>query len=308
MREWLITGSFAFVVLLAFFICVGMGWPGTPDSCIPKGDLQKAHSPKNTCYCEPFNVQDVVNHVPGVRQPFNTFSNLYVLGTGAFLVFVAWKQRRKREDSRIPTTDVNRFRMGDVYPIFYIQMVVFLGLGSMWFHASIISWGGMFDQMSMYSLVSFLLSYSLIRIFAPPTYVFFILYPMVLLTYFALAFIDASSVLVIGISMVPYGIMEIIIWVQDWILDSKARGVTGSLFENFAKFKAYMGSLWEYWHYWIIGLALFIIAIIIRGRSDTGGVLCIDCSSAFQYHGVWHWLSGIMAVMLYFHWRDAKKR
>jgi hypothetical protein len=253
-------------------------------------------------------VQDVVNHVPGVRQPFNTFSNLYVLGTGAFLVFVAWKQRRKREDSRIPTTDVNRFRMGDVYPIFYIQMVVFLGLGSMWFHASIISWGGMFDQMSMYSLVSFLLSYSLIRIFAPPTYVFFILYPMVLLTYFALAFIDASSVLVIGISMVPYGIMEIIIWVQDWLLDSKARGVTGSLFENFEKFKDYMGALWLYWKYWVIGLSFFIIAIIIRGRSDTGGVLCIDCSSAFQYHGVWHWLSGIMAVMLYFHWRDAKKR
>src|ERR1044072_386898 len=150
-KEIFFPSVFAGVLLLMFFICAAMGWPGDPDTCITQAQLKNPNAVNTSCYCEPFKVQDVVKHEPGFRQPFNTFSNLYVLGTCAFLVFVTYKQRVRREANRIhtDTPDENRFRNGIAYPIFYILAAIFLGLGSMWFHASIVGWGGKFDQMSM---------------------------------------------------------------------------------------------------------------------------------------------------------------
>lgn len=312
MKEALWSGIFTLVVLVVFIGFVIGGWPGEPDECIPKADLNKTSSATHTCYCEPFSPQDVAKHKAGIRQPFNTLSNLYAIVSGGFLAYFAFTQRRKKETDHVhrDTADHNRFRnsgYSNFYPIFYMLVVIFLGLGSMWFHASIVSWGGKFDQMSMYTLVSFLLAYSAIRLSNAPLYVFLILYGMCIIVYFALAMIGADSTLVIGISMVPYGILEVVIWILDWIMDPKARGVTGT-FWNWENFKKYMGSLWDYWKYWFIGFLTFMIAVIIRGMSDSGGTLCISCSSAFQYHGVWHWLSGIMALLLYFHWVKAKKR
>jgi Ceramidase len=308
-KEIFFPAMFAGFVLLMFFICAAMGWPGAPDECITKAELKNPNAINTSCYCEPFKVQDVVKQVPGFRQPFNTFSNLYVLGTGAFLVFVTYKQREKREANKVhtDTADPNRFRNGIAYPIFYLIAVLFLGLGSMWFHASIVSWGGKFDQMSMYTLVSFLLAYSTIRLFNGPMWVFGILYAMCFILYLSLALIGADSQTVITVSMIPYGCLEIAIWVIDYCLDKKVRGDYGPFFSrNMGK---YWVSLWFYWRYWIIGLALFGLAMVARAQSsDATQPLCIACSSAFQYHGVWHWLSGFMAVMLYFYWIKAIKR
>src|ERR1041384_5912017 len=169
MKEALWSGGFALLVLIVFISFAGAGWPGEPDECIPKKDLRGQVSKDHTCYCEPFNVQDVVQHKWGIRQPFNTWSNIYALFTGGFLAYTAFKWRRKRETNRIhhATADENRFRNGenyDFYPIFYILVVIFLGLGSMWFHASIVSWGGSFDQMSMYTMIDFILFYTLVRL------------------------------------------------------------------------------------------------------------------------------------------------
>ncbi len=295
MKESLWTGGFALAVLLLFFVFVANGWPGDMDSCISDNDAKKPSVTDNTCYCEPFDIKDVKNHLPGVRQPFNTFSNLYALGTGAFLVFTVWKQRRKREDSndpevRNPTKDKNRFRIGNFYPIFYIQVALFLGLGSMFFHASIVNWGGIFDQMSMYTLVSFLIAYSLVRLRNVDRY-FYICYPLLVFLFFVLALLHVSSVIIILLALLgPYAVLEFIIFFQDWVFNKNTKV-----------------SFWVYSRYWIIGFTTFMIAIVIRGASDTGGPLCISCSSAFQYHGVWHWLSGITALMLYFHWKKAQR-
>lgn len=309
-KEIFFPSIFAGVVLLMFFICAAMGWPGDPDTCITAAQLKNPNAINTSCYCEPFKVQDVVNQVPGFRQPFNTFSNLYVLGTGAFLVFVTYQQRRKREKEAYihrDTPDENRFRNDIIYPIFYLIAVLFLGLGSMWFHASVVSWGGKFDQMSMYTLVSFLIAYSTIRLFNAPLYVFGILYGMCFILYLSLAIIGADSEMVIKVSMIPYGCLEIAIWVIDYCLDPKVRGDYGPFFSrNMGK---YFVSLWFYWRYWIIGLFMFGLAMVSRALStQAGDPLCIECSNAFQYHGVWHWLSGVMAVMLYFHWLRAIKR
>jgi hypothetical protein len=305
MKEALWAGGFSLLVLIVFISCVAAGWPGEPDDCIPTKDLKKQVSLDHTCYCEPFNVQDVVNHKVGIRQPFNTLSNLYALFTGGFLAFTAFKQRRKRlnNHTHYDTPDENRFRNGencDFYPIAYIVVVIFLGLGSMWFHASIVSWGGSFDQMSMYTLVSFLIAYSIIRLFGDHLHGWELIgfnlayWGAIIAIYIPCAYYHVDSELVILVSMIPYGILEFFIWLFDWALDPKVKRTPGTF--------------WLYWRYWIIGLSVFGLALLVRGMSDSGGTLCISCSSAFQYHGVWHWLSGIMAVLLYFHFLKARKR
>jgi hypothetical protein len=288
MREILITLGFFVLIMVPFLCFVAVGWPGHWDRCLDN-DTVKPSLKGNTCYCEPFQLKDVVHNEPGVRQPFNTWSNLYVLATIPILVYFVWRQRRDREESRRPVTDSNRFRIFNFYPIFYIQVAAFLGLGSMWFHASIVGWGGMFDQMSMYTLIDFILCYSLLRWLNNPLW-FLIGYPVGFVIFFIIALIsvmvvDIPSVIVIVIAMILYGPIEIYLWWRD---DNR-------------KSVNFLG----YWIYWLIGLSAFILAVVLRGRSDTGGSLCIDCAHVFQYHGLWHVLCGIMAVMLYFHWKNA---
>ena len=89
MKEAFWFGGFSLTVLIIFMFFAGLGWPGNPDECIPTKDLKKQVSTDHTCYCEPFNVQDVVQGKAGIRQPFNTWSNIYALFTGGFLALTA---------------------------------------------------------------------------------------------------------------------------------------------------------------------------------------------------------------------------
>lgn len=54
-------------------------------------------------------------------------------------------------------------RSTSLYPLVYLPVLIFLGLGSMWFHASITQFGGIIDELSMYIFVSFILIYTLVR-------------------------------------------------------------------------------------------------------------------------------------------------
>ena len=85
-RPWLIYGVGA-VLLLGeiLFIGYGTGWPATADSCLNGGD----------CYCEYFNVQDVLNGARGFRQPVNTWSNLYALFTAAWVACRLMRDRKQ---------------------------------------------------------------------------------------------------------------------------------------------------------------------------------------------------------------------
>lgn len=292
------TAGFALAVMLPFLIFVNTGWPGNPDTCLDPDRDGKYSLKGNTCFCEPFKLQDVLQNKPGVRQYLNTWSNMYIVLSALWLVVYVQTDRKPPSES---SNDLNRMRTTDFYPIFYIQVAVFLALGSMWFHASIVWWGGIFDQMSMYTLVSFILAYSLVRLFNSPLYIFISLYGMFLILYFALAYIEADSQTVITISMIPYGIMEIVIWIRDWLLDPEGRGNFGSFWGHLW---SYLKSLLNYWKFWLIAIGTFILAVILRGESNTGGPLC---RVSYLFHGLWHVLCGLMAVMLYVHWRAAKR-
>ncbi len=111
------------ILLASFLLLVTIGWPGEPDSCT-------ADSP-NTCYCEAYDLADVETNKPGVRQPANTWFNLYSIFSSAIILVFLSKDRRIFKGRAAP----NLMRSDSWIPDIYLFAVLFLGLGSMWFHA-----------------------------------------------------------------------------------------------------------------------------------------------------------------------------
>jgi hypothetical protein len=55
---------------------------------------------------------------------------------------------------------------------------------------------------------------------------------------------------------------------------------------------------------WVLAVVAILAATVFWTLSQTGGPLC-DPNSSFQPHGLlWHPLAGVMAVLLYFYWRE----
>ncbi len=273
MREFVVGATFSTAVLLPFLVFVAAGWPGKADPCV--ADVRAPGG--NSCYCESFNAADIGK--PGVRQPANTWSNLYSLATGAFVGFMIWRNRR-----RGLAGGANRMRSTEIYPLLYLCVLIFLGLGSMWFHASLVGWAGSFDQLSMFAYSLFLVTYTLVRML-DRDWPMYTLYPAAVVLLTLLGMFGVPSFLLIVITVAVYLGLEAWIWFGLGELKVNTRAV---LF------------------YWLPGVGAILAAVVIWILSQTGGALCAP-DSALQGHAAWHLLAGVMAVLLYFYWRAAPR-
>src|SRR5450631_1761552 len=181
-RGFWIWGIGIVLVLGAFLLFVLAGWPGDINSCIwdkngPPADADQVlkppppHAPRsqvdayqhlvakikatNSCYCEDFSVADAVSGAPGVRQKTNTWFNLYSIITSFIVALWVYFDRRDGSTQLIGSSGW--------IPDIYIFVVLFLGLGSMWFHGAIKEWGGLFDTLSMYLYAAFLVFFTVRR-------------------------------------------------------------------------------------------------------------------------------------------------
>jgi len=282
-RSWIIY-VVATVLLLGeiIFIGYGTGWPATADTCltVPGGD----------CYCEAFSHADVLAGARGFRQPINTWSNLYALFTAAA---VAWRMMLDRQQGN----PINTMRSTSPIADGAVFAVLFLGLGSMWFHASMSSAASWMDGFSMYVFAGYLVFYTIDRLLvmkgvseATRNLVFWIGWPVNAVLYTDIGALGVPSTALIGILVGVYIALELIIgW---WGKDDFMAGWIG-----WRDVRARV--------YWLVGLGAFVIAIIFRALAGDGGPLCFDNGhSWFQPHGlIWHTFSGAMAILLYFYWR-----
>lgn len=270
-RSYIVGVIAAIVILVPFFVLVGTGWPGKPNSCLDEKP--------NGCFCEHYNTADVLKGSPGVRQPVNTWFNLYALITAWIVATFIYVDRKKNADT---TTAPNLMKSTSWMPDLYVFCVLFLGLGSMWFHASLKEWGGKLDGMSMFIYAAFLIFYSVRRLWNNAIF-FWCAYIGTVVLNTALHGI-VPSVILINVLVGGYLIVEIMIWCR-----------TGKPFGG----TILTGVLW-----WLAVIAI-ILATVFWKLSETGGSMC-DPMSAFQPHGLlWHPLAGVMAVLLYFYWREA---
>lgn len=270
-RSFIVLGVGAAVVLLPFLIFVAAGWPGSPDSCMS--------TTPNTCYCEAFDPADVIAHVNGVRQPVNTWFNLYAILTAGLVALVMHFDRKDGPSGE------NVMRSNNFIADLYVFAVLFLGLGSMWFHASIIGWAGTFDGLSMYIYAAFLVFYTLRR-FVEADWVFWVFYPITVVVFtvvHALWDWELKSLILIIILVLAYLTLEIIACVKEG--------------------KPWQGR-WLTILLWWLAVGCIGFATLFWALSQTGRPLC-DPNAFFQPHGMlWHPLAGAMAVLLYFYWRE----
>jgi hypothetical protein len=270
-RPWFVYGIGAGVLLFAiFFFAVVTGWPASPDQCVYGGN----------CYCESFNLHAVETGARGLRQPVNTLSNLYALVTA---LIVAWRLSKDRAEGASGNVMKSTSLMADAY----VFAVLFLGLGSMWFHASLSKTVEWMDGFSMYVYAGYLVWYTVDRVLVKKqcadltrTLVFWICWPATAIV-FTLIGTAVSSLYLIIILVVAYIVLELLV------------GWLGSLDRDD----------WLARLYWFLGLLAMGIATVFWALSATGGPICHP-DSAFQAHGmIWHPFAGIMAVLLYFYWR-----
>ncbi|WP_344803541.1 ceramidase domain-containing protein [Microlunatus ginsengisoli] len=258
-------------VLGTFLVVAGHGWPGRPDRCtlsIPDG-----------CFCERFDPSAVLAGAPGVRQPANTWFNLYALGTSLYVAVRLSRDRSARVDRNLITS-------ANPLADLYVFAVLLLGLGSMWFHASLEEWGGYIDGLSMYMFVGYLICYTAYRL-SPSVARFWVGY-IALVTAAMITQIcwksDGAAVAVVSVLVAVYFLLEIGSWVA-----------SGTVMLGRPKTIAL----------WLTALGSISIAAAFWYLSRTGAALC-DPDTLWQPHAVvWHPLAGVTAVLLYHYWREA---
>lgn len=276
-RPWVVYGVGSVILIGAIlFLAYVTGWPATPDSCVAAGN----------CFCEYFDPLDVENGVKGIRQPVNTWSNLYALITAAIVAFVLSRDRASGATGAVIRSDS---------PIAdgYVFAVLFLGLGSMWFHASMSKYVSWMDGFSMFVFAGYLVFYTLDRLLrnAPQlarTLVFWIGWPVVAIVMTIIAASGVDSAILIAILVGTYILLELITGLI----------ASGNFLDGWIGFRDTRAMV-----YWLCGLGAFGIAFLFWKLSQTGEPLCFP-NSWFQPHGlIWHTFSGIMAVLIYFYWR-----
>lgn len=268
-RGFVVWAAGVIAVLGTFLIFVAAGWPGDPDMCL----LSAPHQ----CFCEAFDRNDVALNRAGVRQPWNTWLNLYALLTAGFVAVSVYRDRVAR-------SSFNPIRSMGWIPDLYVFVVLFLGLGSMWFHASLKQWAGNVDGLSMYAFTSFLIWYSVRRLH-PSDRLFWLGYLGTLAAFTILHIVwqwDNKSFVLISVTVAGYLGVEILSWIRSKkIMQGTSRTRT----------------------LWLSAVGSIIVATIFWALSQSGRPLC-DAGSAFQPHGwLWHPLAGVTAVLLYRYWR-----
>ncbi len=242
--------------LVVFFTLGRRGWTGKPDDCVEGG--------VDICFCEKLQ--------PGmIRQPSNTWSNLAFVLVGLLLLIHAGGAQAEGQN---PMTTI------PFYSISFGILIITLGLGSIFFHGSMTSWGNLLDNLAMYWFLSFALLYDLFRLF------------------------NASDV---GVFIVIFLLINVSVGVLRGLNEGSEKYLFPALFVSLIGIEflfaldvigvAEVGRTFMPW--FAAELGAFILAVVIWWFSKTGKPLCRP-EWRIQGHAVWQVLSAVAGGFLYF--------
>jgi hypothetical protein len=239
---------FAACWLITFFILMALNWVGGDDI-------------ENNNYCER-------RHFGRIKQPVNTWSNLaFVISGLGMLLWITVKN----PDAQNPML------FASAYAVIYGCSVIFLGPGSMLFHASQKQWGGWIDNISMNVFISFWLVYEIDRMTGMGIGGFIAVYLILniiaaLLVHPKIIPWDPMGILVFGILIGGTVVMEFVL------------GLAIHLPRN----------------YWLLipVIVTFGAALGIWFPSKTNGPACKP-DSFWQGHSLWHLLCALATVFIF---------
>jgi len=258
------------VTIGALFVFGALKWieSSKDDPCLDD------HPGKN-CYCE--------NTRPGamIKQRSNTWSNLGAVLVGLLLLaslpkVVAGSGRDPMEERTF-------------YAVLYGCVVIFVGTGSMYFHASMKKWGGWIDNLSMLLFTAFLLVYDFTGVVNGGKVLFLILYLVFVVGTGVLSwFVPNSPIPHFSMGSFCFGAMAVL-WV---VLQFFAiLGIGGIDRDNGPALLLF-----------IAAAIMFGVTFLIQQRSDTNKPWC-QPDDIVQGHAIWHLLTAAVTVVLFFYLR-----
>jgi Ceramidase len=257
------------VAIGALFLFGALDWikSSCPDKCF-KDNV-------DTCYCEQVR--------PGkmIKQRSNTWSNLGFVLVG--LIMLASLPAVVAGSGRDPLEERT------FYAVLYGCVVIFLGPGSMFFHASMKKWGGWIDTLSMILYTAFLLVYDITGIFNGGKALFLIVFLVLVAGLGVLTwFVPDSPLPHFSMGALAFGSMAVL-----WALLQffAILGIGGIDRENGPALLLF-----------IAGAIVFGVAFLIQQRSATGKPWC-QPESVVQGHAIWHLLTAATTVILFFYLR-----
>jgi hypothetical protein len=168
------------------------------------------------------------------------------------------------------------------YPTLFSAIVVFMGPGGAFFHASLTDWGGAVDVLSMFLWINFLIFYDLASIYDWSRFRFLVSY------------IVATAVLVLPRLLYgPAGVPIFAVVFGCWLLIEAAAAIVSRRPGVRSAFTFDRDRRWLLGH-----LVTSIVAFAIWTASHGGGPLCRP-ESLFQGHAVWHVLNAVAFTLLY---------
>ena len=231
--------------------------------------MQISQSAVTVEYCE-FNQVDRFFH-----QPINTYSNLAYFFLGILVLGIAGQDARNGGES-------GRNRLAD-FPLLSALMggcMVYLSVGSAFFHASMTYVGQRVDMNGTYAVLLTLVGIAV---------------------YHILPGLSLSPTQKTGWVLSVVGLIVVFIWVAQWL--SSARLVPalllvlyGLMMINYAQFRKERSLVVA-----LLSLVLIIIAIRIR-TLDVQKVNC-DPHSMLQGHALWHGLTALSSFCSYLFFR-----
>jgi hypothetical protein len=206
----------------------------------------------------------------------NTWTNVGFMFVGLLILWwIGWERTTGR---RSPYH--NRITDGTLFASLYGGFTVFLGPGSMFFHASMRQWAGWFDVMSMNFFLAFVPAYNAVRRFHWPQWAGILIYAALVVFEGIVNLVDPNDSLIFFAGL---GVIAI----ASQIMVAAASSIQ----------TATSGKVW----FWV-GVGVFGLAFTIWILSWTNGPLC-DPKSPLQGHGVWHLLSAAAVGCLYKYFR-----
>ena len=230
-----------------------LAWTGwRPATCMPEA-----------CFCEALRQG-------AVAQPVNAYSNLAFVLVGLLILGEAARAK--------PAPDVsNPMRSRPAFPAVFGAAVVAIGLGSLFYHASMSFAGQWFDVMGMYLLATFLVLYNLAR-----------LRPMSGGA-FARAYIAANALLGVLLIVAPEARRQVF-----------AGLIVAAIALEIAVAVLHRPRIRAAW--FAAALACFALAYAIWILDDAR-ILCAP-ESLLQGHAAWHALSAAAAGLVYLYYRS----
>jgi hypothetical protein len=177
----------------------------------------------------------------------------------------------------------------------YSVLVIYLGPGSMYFHASLKKWGGWLDNLSMNLFMSFVLVYDIVRL------------------------LMGNGTLNILVFLVIYLIINVIIGYLTWLKDGNGNrifrvllGITlaSDFIVSFIPSlipSLYSSPIHREPRWLVVSVSLLLVSYIVWSLSDTGKRLCREGNifgwfspkSWVQGHAMWHILNALAAGTLF---------